>query len=133
MARTNEAAVRLVLDQNTSLTSGQITAFIDDASAWLDENLLDKGYSTAMLEMIERYLACFFCALRDPQLMSSKIGDVAEAYQRGKVDGYLQRAIGFDPSGAIEDAFGGAAGRKRVKFRVASGYDSTLGLGVTEG
>lgn len=131
MARTSEAAVAVVLD--TTLESAQIQAFVDDASAWIDAHLLDKGYSEATLTLIEKYLACHFCTLRDPRLSSSRVGDTAEKYQvNPEVNEYLRLAIGMDPSGAIEDAFGGDEARKRVRFRVGSGYDSTLGLGVTE-
>lgn len=130
MARTSETAVALVIQ--TDLTTAQIEAFIDDASSWVDSNLLDKGYSSTILTAIEKYLACYFISLRDPRLQSTQIGDTQESYQDDpKTNRYLRAALGYDTSGAVEEAFVGG-GRKRLRFRVAAGYDSTLGLGVTE-
>lgn len=130
MARTDEAAVRDAI--STGLTSAQVVAFIDDASAWVDANLLDKGYSTAILTAIEKYLACHFVTFRDPRLKSATYGKTSENFQRdANVNDYLQAAIALDPSGAVEDGFL-RKGRKRLRFRVGSGYDPTLGLGVTE-
>lgn len=128
MARTDEGAVRDAIE--TTLTNPQVTAFIDDASGWIDAQLADKGLTAATLTLVEKYLACHLITLRDPRIKSGKFGDTSETYQRdGEVTEYLKMAIALDPSGTVEDAFGDS--KQRVRFRVGEGYDPTLDLGVT--
>lgn len=105
--RTNADAVQLVL--STSLTEGQITQFIADASLWVDEELVgltDFVFSTDRLELIERYLACALIRIRDLGLRSASFEDVREQYQvDDKVTEYLTRAAAFDPTGKIRSTF----------------------------
>ena len=125
MSRTTETAVTAAID--TSLTSVQVNAFIDDASAWVDQYLASKSLSATILEKIEKYLACHFITLRDPRLRSGKLDDVSETYQRDTVTTeYLKAAAALDPTGTIEDRL--ISGRHKVSFRVGAGYDSSLDL-----
>ncbi len=125
MARTSETAVRAAIE--TSLTSKQINAFIDDANAWVDQFLASAGLSTTILEKIEKFLACHFVTLRDPRLRSTKLKDVSETYQRDTVTTeYLKAAAALDPTGTVEDRL--ISGRHKLTFRVGAGFDSELDL-----
>lgn len=119
MARTTEAAVTLAID--TTLTTPQIEAFIDDASAVVDDiAAADTTITTAKLTLIEKYLACHFVTLRDPRIRSGEFGDTSETYQRDtKVTEYLKAAMGLDPTGIIRGQFMDA---KPFKFRAGAGY-----------
>lgn len=121
MARTNEAAVSLAID--TTLTTAQIDAFIADASAWVDAYLTDAGLTSAVLTLIEKYLACHFVTLRDPRLKAGKADDLSEDYQRdANVTEYLKAAAALDPTGEVESQFIAAKGRAKGVFRVGAGY-----------
>lgn len=126
-ALTNEAAVRNVL--STSLTSGQVQAFIDDAHLWVSEELGSVGLSPERMELIERYLACALVRLRDLGLKSASIKDISEQYQvDSEITDYLKRAASFDPTGKLAEAFlPEADGSRTVKFRVGGGFKADLG------
>jgi hypothetical protein len=103
-SRTSETAVREIIQ--TKLTGPQVRAFIDDASLWITEVLVDAGHSDQRLEIIERYLACALCRLRDLGLKDSTISDVSETYQADpEVTDYLLRAASFDTSGKVRQHF----------------------------
>lgn len=123
MARTTESAVVLTID--TSLTTAQIEAFIDDASTFVDDIAAkDSTIPDAKLTLIEKYLACHLITLRDPRLTKAALGDVNESYQRDpKMTEYLKAAIALDPTGLIEGAF---TDRPVFSFRVGAGYDADL-------
>lgn len=123
MARTDEAAVTLAID--TSLTTAQIEAFIEDAHVVVDDIAAkDSTIPAAKLTLIEKYLACHLVTLRDPRLTKGVLADVQETYQRdAEMTEYLKAAIALDPTGTIEDAF---TDRPVFGFRVSAGYDSDL-------
>lgn len=120
MARTTEAAVKLAID--TDLASAQITAFIDDASAVVDDIAsADTTITSAKLTLIEKYLACHFVTLRDPRLRSSKVGDTTDTFQRDtQVTEYLQAAMALDPTGTVRATFD--ADKAPFRFRAGTGY-----------
>lgn len=128
MARTNATAVLLVIDSD--LTTDQINAFIDDASAWVDLHLAGKcaGLGTTELTIIEKYLAAHLISAREPLIRSKRRGDVWDEYQRdGKKSEYLKAAMAYDACGIIDEAFSESDG-KRFQFRVGKGFDTTLDL-----
>lgn len=131
MARTNESKVRAVL--STTLTSGQINAFIDDASLWVTEELAsvtDFTFTTDRLELIERYLAAALCRLQDLGLKSSSINSVSESYQVDpNTTDYLLRAAAFDPTGTIKRVFMPSTDRKPVKFQIGKGFADDTSTG----
>ena len=122
MARTTESAVALAID--TDLSSAQITAFIDDASAFVDIiAAADSTIAAARLALIEKYLACHFVTLRDPRVKAALIADTSDTYQRdGEVTEYLKAAIALDPTHTIRDAFDD----DKIGFRhkIGTGYDA---------
>ena len=122
MARTDESAVRNVM--STSLTTGQVGAFISDASLWVTEELSEQGLSDERLELIERYLACALIRLRDLGIKSAQLENVKEEYQVDKdVTDYLMRAASFDPTGKVRQAFlTPADGGKPVVFGIGTTF-----------
>lgn len=101
MARAAESDVTARID--TSLSTAQIEAFIDDANSWVDEYLTDCGASDARLKKVEIYLACHYVTLRDPRLRSQAVEDARETYQRDtEVTEYLKQAAAEDPCGIVK-------------------------------
>lgn len=128
MARTNSTEVGLIIE--TSLTSGQIDAFINDANVWVTNHLsgVCDDLTDAELKIIEKYLAAHLITLRDARLTSLKEGDISEKYQRdGKMSEYLKSAIAMDPCGIVADQFV-HQDRAKLVFRVGSGFDDDLDL-----
>lgn len=123
MARTTEAAVALAID--TSLTSPQVAAFINDASAVVDDIASkDSTISAAKLTLIEKYLACHFITMRDPRLKTTKVGNTNDRFQRDdEVSEYLKAAMALDPTNTIRDAFDdtGVAFRAKIGAGFAGG------------
>ncbi len=121
MARTTEAAVLLVLD--TNLTSPQVVQFIADANVWVTLELAGEGMSAAILEMIERYLACSLIRLRDLGLVSARFDDISEKYQVDpELSDYVRNAAAFDISGKVRAQFMAPRSARSVKFRVGQTY-----------
>jgi len=119
--RTDSSAVLAAIE--TDLTTTQVDAFISDASAWVDANLVNDSLSDTLLEKIEKYLACHFITLRDPRLTDAAAGDVREKYQRDtSITEYLKAAMALDPTGKIADAFGDRSKKYRMTYRVGTGY-----------
>lgn len=121
--RVDYTEVQTVID--TDLTSGQITQFIADASAWVDDQLAGTGASATILALIEKYLACHLITLRDPRLKQTAVGDVQETYQRNLyVTEYLKAAMALDATGKVADAFGPKRmNQTAARFRVGAGFN----------
>lgn len=125
MPRTTEAEVHLTIV--TDLDEPAIEAFIADSNAWVTANLADAGLSEAQLTAVEKYLACHFVTLREPQLKSFTQDGIGESYQRhATVNEYLRMAMALDPTGKVEEAFAGGGGsggaRDRVQWAVGDGF-----------
>lgn len=103
--RTSATAVREIM--TTGLTTPQINAFIADASLWVTEEISsDSTVSADRLEVIERYLACALCRLRELGLTEATVGDVTEQYQVDpQITDYMMRAAAFDPTGKVRQNF----------------------------
>lgn len=126
MARTNIAAVKLILD--TKLTDPQLQAFVDDASLWVTTHLGSAGLGADLLKSLEKWLAAHFATAREPRLKSQRHGDDGEVYQRDLyVSEYLRQAVGLDPTGIVEDRLS-PEGKQKVSFRASEGHDTTLDL-----
>lgn len=121
MARTNETAVKAILD--TSLTGPQLDVFIADASLWVDEELASSSLGSSRLELIERYLACALIRLRDLGLKSAKFDDISEQYQVDPtVTDYLLRAAAFDSTGTIRRVFMAPKDTRVAQYRVGTRF-----------
>jgi len=84
--RTDSTAVEGIIEVDSSIS---LTPFIEVASSLVDSVCAASGYTAARLELIERWLAAHFYAIRDPRKDSEKAGPVSEKNQY-KVD------LGFD-------------------------------------
>lgn len=103
-SRTTATAVREIMQ--TGLLTPQINAFIADANLWVTEELAPEGLTADRLEVIERYLACALCRLRELGLTSAAVGDVTESYQVDpQITDYMMRAASFDSTGKVRQQF----------------------------
>ena len=120
-ARTTETAILLILD--TDLTSPQIVQFITDANVWVTLELAGEGMSAAILEMIERYLACSLIRLRDLGLVSARFDDISEKYQVDpQLSDYVRNAAAFDTSGKVRAQFMAPRNARSVQYRVGKTF-----------
>ena len=106
-------ANRVTTDEvNDIIETGQkdLTSFIETANLLVDENLVGKGMSDALLKQVELYLAAHFAAINIERggLMKSKLGDSEDTYSRADFKGsglgltrYGQQAIAMDNSGIL--------------------------------
>jgi hypothetical protein len=118
MPRTTPAAVSAIIEVDAAI---DLTPSIETANALVTELCAASGYSAARLELIERWLAAHFYAIRDPRAASEGAGGVSASYQH-KVDlhfnqtTYGQQAMLLDTAGnlaALQAMM--AQGKGRVK------------------
>ena len=76
--RTTEAEVKAILD--TALTEDELSPFLTAANLIVTSVVANEGYTPEHLAEIERWLAAHLVAIRDPRLMSQKIGDADAVY-----------------------------------------------------
>ena len=80
--------------------------FIQTAAVLCDELLADTEYSNSRLELIERWLAAHFYAIRDNRIDTERAGSVSASYQYKlgtglQVTMYGQQVLRLDTSGAF--------------------------------
>ena len=108
MARTDATNVGKVIEVDDTI---DLTVFIDSASELVTElctgtNGPDPAYTDTRLELIERWLAAHFYAIRDTRPANEKAGSVGVAYQY-KVGLNLantmfgQQAMAMDTNGGL--------------------------------
>lgn len=102
--RTTPTAVGKIIELDPTITD--ITPFIDIASELVTEICVPAGYTDSRLEMIERWLAAHFYAIRDPRYASEKAGSVGASYQHEvglnlAVTTYGQQAMILDTKGGL--------------------------------
>ena len=113
MARTTATNIKKIIEVDTTIVpaDADFDPFIDTANEIVTEMCTgDNGpataYSVTRLELIERWLAAHFYAIRDPRAKSEKAGSVGVTYQ-GKVDlnlavtTYGQQAMMIDTNGGL--------------------------------
>ncbi len=107
MARTTTQKVKDIITLDTSITTANIQACILAATTLIDDNLSASGYSTAMLEIIETWLAAHFVAINDPRAKSEKIGDATTQYAMApmgkalEATPYGQQVLTFESTGTL--------------------------------
>lgn len=109
MPRTTSLLVGGIIEVDSSIT---VDPFIDVANELVTEcctgdNGPDTEYTETRLELIERWLAAHFYAIRDMRPDNEKAGSVAEKYQY-KVDLYLANTM-YGQQALILDTNGGLA------------------------
>ena len=87
MARTTALAVQGIIATDTTIAD--ITPFIEAAGSIVTDVCLDSSYDTVKLELIERWLAAHFYAVRDPLLTSQGAGGASGSFQ-GQTGMFLQ-------------------------------------------
>ena len=103
--RTTAINVRKIVKVPTSVSS--LTPFIETASLLVDTHCAASGYSDALLEMIERWLAAHFLVIYLRLRASEKAGSVSASYETGTLSTGLkatmqgQQALIFDSKGGL--------------------------------
>jgi len=111
--RTTALAVGGIIEVDVAIS---LDPFIETASALVDDIAVESGHGATRLELIERWLAAHFYAIRDPRTTQEKAGTVGASYE-SKVDlglnltRYGQQAMALDSSGLLE---GFSKGKRRV-------------------
>tara|TARA_R110002020_G_scaffold12409_6_gene45515 strand:- start:20659 stop:21072 length:414 start_codon:yes stop_codon:yes gene_type:complete len=113
MARTTVANIKAIIEVDLTIIAvdADMDAFIDVANELVTEmctgsNGPTTAYSAARLELIERWLAAHFYAIRDPRVKSEKAGPVGVNYQEKvdlnlKLTSYGQQAMMLDTNGGL--------------------------------
>ena len=103
MARTDAAAVGGIIEVDSGIS---LTPFIETANQMVTDACSAAGYTAAKLELIERWLAAHFYAIRDPRATSERAGPVGQSNE-SKVDlglaitRYGQQAMMLDNAGGL--------------------------------
>ncbi len=105
--RTTYAAVALIIEVDANVST-DLAPFIEVASQMVTDicTNYDPAYTADKLELIERWLAAHFYAIRDPRVDDEKAGPVAQSFQY-KVDlnlavtTYGQTAMTIDTEGGL--------------------------------
>ena len=113
MARTNATNVKAIIEVDSTIivSDSDLDPFINTANELVTElctgsNGPSTAYTSTRLELIERWLAAHFYAVRDPRVKSERAGAVGVNYQE-KVDlnlsltPYGQQAMMLDTNGAL--------------------------------
>jgi hypothetical protein len=103
---------------STTLTDGQINAFINTAHRMVQNRLSGKGLSEETLGEIEVWLAAHFLSARDQRKKQVKADDVAVTYQGETGMGlqstvYGQQAMILDPTNTLA-----STSQKRATFHM---------------
>lgn len=129
-ARTSEVAVRAIIEVDETITD--LSPFIEAANQLVTDCCGDAGYTDAKLELVERWLAAHFYAVRDPRRAGENVGaGVGEDFQY-KVDlnlsvtTYGQQAMLLDTAGGL------AALNGRIKRGVGVLTPSMTWLGAED-
>ena len=102
MARTTDAAVRVILNEANAV----VAAHIETAAALVDEVCVPSGYTNERLELIERWLSAHFFTITAPRAASESAGPVSTSYL-ASVGKYLsgstfgQQALALDTAGGL--------------------------------
>lgn len=106
MARTTQAAVEAIIEVDEDAVA-DLTPFIDAANELVTEICAPVAtYTAARLELIERWLAAHFYAVRDPRVASEGVKGVTASYQHRvglhlAVTTYGQQAMLLDTNGGL--------------------------------
>lgn len=118
MARTTAELVGGIIKVDASIS---VTPFIDTANDLVTELCAPLGYSATRLELIERWLAAHFYAVRDRLARHEYAGGVGAGDYGGEVGMYLesttygQQALMLDTKGGLS-AEKGKASRPSVTW-----------------
>lgn len=106
MARTTAVAVKAIIEVDEDI-SDDLAPFIETANELVTELCAPVAtYTSTRLELIERWLAAHFYAIRDPRAASENASGVGASYQHQvglnlNVTTYGQQAMILDTAGAL--------------------------------
>ena len=103
--RTDSDAVEEIIAVDSNEVA-DLTPFIATANQLVTDCCGSAGYTDAKLELIERWLAAHFYAIRDPRVANEKAGPVGQSYQYKvglnlAVTTYGQQAMLLDTEGGL--------------------------------
>lgn len=129
MARTTDEQVAGIIEWDSTI---DLAPFIEIATDLVDEVCGGSGYSDTRLELIERWLAAHFYAVRDNRIASEGAGTVQASYQQQvglnlNVTIYGQQVLMIDTKGG----FAALQRRASVGGRLRAGV-SWLGQSAAE-
>lgn len=131
--RTTATAVKKIIETNSSIVviDADLDPFIETANNLVDQCCTgDAGpataYSDATLELIERWLAAHFYAIRDTRRSKEVADEVSESYMYRlglnlNVTLWGQQALAIDTNGGLAD----------VSKRAEEGNKKPSGIGVS--
>lgn len=127
--RTTDAAVQGIIDHDSTIS---LTPFIEVASNLVDRTCVSSGYSSATLELIERWLSAHFYHIRDKVTASEQAGTVLRSFQHRvdlglNVTMYGQNAMRIDTAGNL------ASLDKKLTLGLAAPGVVWLGTGNSDG
>jgi hypothetical protein len=129
MARTTSELVSGIIEVDVNIS---LDPFIEVANELVTEACGDYGHTDTRLELIERWLAAHFYAMRDPRPLSEKAGPVSETFQSKvglnlAVSHYGQQAMVLDTSGGLAAMSRKATTGKRIASASWVGVDADRG------
>jgi hypothetical protein len=113
LARTTATLVGGIIEVDENITD--LSPFLTAANELVTEVCVPAGYTDARLELIERYLAGHFYAMRDSQITAEAAGPVSTTYQ-GKVGLFLQNSLQGQSALALDTAGGLARLSKQLEL-----------------
>jgi GTPase involved in cell partitioning and DNA repair len=125
MARTTVDDVKNILD-DTSLTDGIITAYIDDANVFVTAHLTGEGLSDSVLEKIEKWITAHMITVTRERMAAKEGAGGAEITYTGKwgegmkSTPYGQMAIELDTSDTLLDM---TEGKKESSSRAVESFE----------
>jgi hypothetical protein len=120
--RTTSEAVAKIIDVDEDEVP-DLSPFIETASSLVDEVCVGVGYADARLELIERWLAAHFYAIRDPRLQSQNFGGAGGALQGQTAMNF--QGTSYGQQAMLLDSVGGLA---RLSQHVAMGKRGVIGI-----
>jgi hypothetical protein len=126
MPRTTELAVQGVLETDASIS---LSPYIEVASALVTRICTGTYYDSTLLELIERWLAAHFYALRDKRVASEGVKGLSTTYEAPKTDMYLANTV-YGQTALSMDVYGNlAAWQKQLEEGVQSASTGAYFLG----
>lgn len=121
--RTTSANVGEIIEVDETIS---LTPFITVANELVTELCIDSGYTETRLELIERWLAAHFYAIRDPRATSESVGGVGVSYQMSNglnlnSTSYGQQVQLLDTAGSLSALNGSLGKRKTISIQYVGG------------
>lgn len=129
MPRTDATAVGAIIEVDEDIS---VTPFIEAANALVTEICEPvAAYDATRLELIERWLAAHFYALRDPRAKQEQAGTVGQTLHVGWVRMHLQSTLWGQQAMLLDTAGGLARLNKGIETGKRGGTVGVTYLGTT--